>query len=88
MQRPARPAHLAFTPGAPPPTNLLQVRCLKVLRAIEAGTPAEELVPADFKPTEKALALLSRGPSGAAQHPFVGGVEDTLLIRWVLPRAP
>lgn len=59
------------------------MRCLKVLRAIEAGTPVEELVPADFKPSEKALALLSRGPSGAAQHPYVGGVEDTLVIRCV-----
>ncbi|KAL4423808.1 hypothetical protein ABPG75_001109 [Micractinium tetrahymenae] len=62
------------------PLNILQVRCLKVLRAIEAGTPVEELVPADFKPSEKALALLSRGPSGAVQQPFVGGVEDTLII--------
>lgn len=71
-----------WCPAPPRPLPLVQVRCLKVLRAIEAGTPAEELVPADFKPSEKALALLSRGPSSAAQHPYVGGVEDTLVIRW------
>ncbi len=51
--------------------------CLKTLRAIEAGKNVDELVPADYKPSEKALALMSRG---ASKHPFVAGIEDTLII--------
>ncbi|KAL4856631.1 Phosphoenolpyruvate carboxylase 1 [Chlorella vulgaris] len=59
------------------PLNILQVSCLKTLRAIEAGKNVDELVPADYKPSEKALALMSRG---ASKHPFVAGIEDTLII--------
>jgi phosphoenolpyruvate carboxylase len=54
-----------------------QVSCLKTLRALEAGKNVDELVPADYKPSEKALALMSRG---ASKHPFVAGIEDTLII--------
>lgn len=53
----------------------LQVSCLKTLRAIEAGKSVDELVPADYKPSEKALALMSRGDT---KHPFVAGIEDTM----------
>lgn len=59
------------------PLNILQVSCLKTLRAIEAGQPIEEVVPDNYQPSEKALALMSRGD---AQHPFVAGIEDTMII--------
>ena len=52
-----------------------QVNCLKLLRAIEAGKPVEELTPEGYRPSDKALALMTRGES---KHPFVAGIEDTL----------
>ena len=57
------------------PLNILQVSCLKTLRAIEAGKSVDELVPEGYKPSEKALALMSRGDP---KHPFVAGIEDTM----------
>ena len=35
----------------------------------------DELVPEGYKPSEKALALMSRGDT---KHPFVAGIEDTM----------
>lgn len=60
-----------YPPSIPPP----QVSCLKTLRAIEGGKPVDELLPADYKPSEKALALMSRGEP---KHPYVAGIEDTM----------
>ena len=51
--------------------------CLRTLRAIEAGKAVEEIVPEGYRPSEKALALMSRGE---AKHPFIAGIEDVLLL--------
>lgn len=57
------------------PLNILQVYCLKTLRDVENGKSVEELA-GDYKPDEKALALMSRG----AGHPVVAAIEDTMII--------
>lgn len=54
---------------------MVQVSCLKTLRTIEAGKSVDDLVPDGYKPSEKALALMSRGDS---KHPFLAGIEDTM----------
>lgn len=61
------------------PLNLLQVYCLKAIRAIESGqassTPAD-----DYKPTDPEVqSLLKRDPN-AHKQPYKAAVEDTLII--------
>jgi len=57
------------------PLNILQVYCLKLLRAVDSGASVDELAEG-YAPDESALALMSRGDS----HPFVAAVEDTMVI--------
>jgi hypothetical protein len=64
------PSPATHCPLQPP-----QVNCLKTLRKIENGLTVDELVPEGYKPSEKALALMSRGDT---KHPFVAGIEDTM----------
>jgi len=60
------------------PLNVLQVRCLKALRALEAGEPAP--VGAQCTPADPAVAgMLARDP-GAAKNPYLTAVEDTVII--------
>ncbi|GAB4814757.1 hypothetical protein N2152v2_001803 [Parachlorella kessleri] len=59
------------------PLNILQVYCLRTLRAIEAGKSVEEFMDGEL-PDGEPLQLMSRGISG--EHPFVKATEDTLLI--------
>lgn len=57
------------------PLNVLQVYCLRTIRDIEAGKEvAEEKA---YNPDAAARALTSRDPQ---KQPFVGAVEDTLVI--------
>ncbi|KAL6776785.1 PEPCL1 [Auxenochlorella protothecoides x Auxenochlorella symbiontica] len=56
------------------PLNILQVYCLKTIRDIEAGKEVDE---SGYKPDPAAVALMSRDPE---KTPFVGAVEDTLII--------
>ena len=57
------------------PLNILQVYCLKTLRALESGTRVEEVI-AEYKPDDQAMALMSRGQN----HPFVAAIEDTMYV--------
>ncbi|KAL0034136.1 hypothetical protein WJX79_011096 [Trebouxia sp. C0005] len=61
------------------PLNVLQVYCLKSIRAIEAG---EKIDPRfeNYEPTDPEMkALLARDP-GAHKHPYKSAVEDALII--------
>lgn len=61
------------------PLNILQVYCLKAIRAIEAG---ERIDPKyeNYAPTDSEMkALLARDPN-AHKHPYKSAVEDTMII--------
>jgi phosphoenolpyruvate carboxylase len=59
--------------------ELLQVYCLKSIRAIEAGDKIDPRFE-NYEPTDPEMkALLARDP-GAHKHPYKSAVEDALII--------
>ncbi|EIE27459.1 PEPCase 1 [Coccomyxa subellipsoidea C-169] len=62
------------------PLNILQVYCLKALRAMESGQGIDSAYK-DYKPDDPAVqALLTRDISSAWKDPYKAAVEDTLII--------
>ncbi|CAK0740175.1 hypothetical protein CVIRNUC_001230 [Coccomyxa viridis] len=62
------------------PLNVLQVYCLKALRAIEAGHGIDPTY-RDYQPDDPAVkALLTRDISSAMKDPYKAAVEDCLII--------
>jgi len=57
------------------PLNILQVYSLQILRSVDEGKSIEDFVE-EYKPDEKALALMSR----SQKHPLLAAVEDTMVI--------
>ena len=61
------------------PARLLQVFCLKSIRAIEAGEKIDSRLE-NYEPTDPEMkALLARDPT-AHKHPYKSAVEDALII--------